>query len=431
MKTLNRNKNQKEGLTTKLLVSTLLVLSLAINTPTVFATSTTASVSELDSEINAKKNELNATNQRIKQLQGSVAEQQRTIKSLSDQMRVIDSRMELIQLQLKANQLDIEKTSKEIESTETQIKEKEEEMVKQKAVMDAVIRKLYMDRGVNLISIVVESQNFSQLVEKTEYLARIRTQLKEAIEKLKVLKVELEKQKNDLDEKMKGLEELKRDKQTEETGYENQKYAKAKLLEQTKGQEAAFKSTLGQAQAEENAITQEVIRLVQEQARRKRAAGGVEARAGRGDVVNTGGFSYPLAGTNRVSITGGDYMDPAYGLGFPHTGVDLAAAQGTALYAAGAGVVVVAHDSGNAGLSYIAIDHGNGLITKYLHLSAIFVAAGDVVNAGDLIGKTGGSPGTRGAGIFTTGAHLHFEITDYNGRTQNPHNYLNILPPLF
>ncbi|OGF22563.1 hypothetical protein A3D45_02600 [Candidatus Falkowbacteria bacterium RIFCSPHIGHO2_02_FULL_42_9] len=73
--------------------------------------------------------------------------------------------------------------------------------------------------------------------------------------------------------------------------------------------------------------------------------------------------------------------------------------------------------------SYITISHGNGLITKYAHLSRLDVQAGDQVNQGEIIGLSGGTPGTPGAGLYTNGAHLHFEVL-LNGVSADPEKYL-------
>jgi murein DD-endopeptidase MepM/ murein hydrolase activator NlpD len=64
----------------------------------------------------------------------------------------------------------------------------------------------------------------------------------------------------------------------------------------------------------------------------------------------------------------------------------------------------------------ILIDHGNGLKTRYAHLSKIYVRVGQRVGTGDKIGAVGSSGNS-------TGPHLHFEVIK-NGRTQNPLNYL-------
>lgn len=385
---------------------------------------------ELSDSITQKTREMSDVNKQISALKASLDAKQKEISSLKSQLDVIDSRVELIQLEIRSTALEIDKNGQEIIKSEQDIKDKEDEISRQKASVDSVLKQIYQEKDNNLLSVIVGSVNFSQLVERTEYLTKVRTQIKANIDKLNILKAELEQKKTDLENKKAELEKLKEEKEVEEQALEDQKDTKVKLMQLTRGQEADYQAKLAQANAEEQAVSAEITKLVQEQARRKRSEGSVQGRDGR-NAVNKGGFSLPLAGINRVSITGGDYMDKAYGFGFPHTGVDMQAAQGTPVMAAGTGTIVVARDSGGPGLSYIAIDHGNGLVSKYLHMSAIHVKTGDVVNAGDVIGLSGGSPGSRGAGAFTTGAHLHFEIDDYNGNSVNPHNYLNIAPPLF
>lgn len=93
-----------------------------------------------------------------------------------------------------------------------------------------------------------------------------------------------------------------------------------------------------------------------------------------------------------------------------HAGVDLAAPNGTPIRAAGAGVVVtagLADGYGNA----VLIDHGNGYLTHYGHMSAITVTAGQKVSAGQQIGNEGSTG-------HSTGPHLHFEV--HAGQYKNP-----------
>ncbi len=96
-----------------------------------------------------------------------------------------------------------------------------------------------------------------------------------------------------------------------------------------------------------------------------------------------------------------------------HEGVDLVAAVGTPVYAAGDGVVVGAEPKDRYG-NWIEIDHAGKLATVYGHLSAFApgIKAGAEVKQGDLIGYTGNTG-------RTTGPHLHFEIR-VNGRPTNP-----------
>lgn len=100
-----------------------------------------------------------------------------------------------------------------------------------------------------------------------------------------------------------------------------------------------------------------------------------------------------------------------------HKGIDLVAKRGTPVLAAGPGVVVKARRNGGYG-RVIYIDHGDGLETRYAHLSRILVDKGEFVAGGTLIGKVG-STGR------TTGPHLHFEVRKH-GRAIAPDQALGI-----
>lgn len=105
--------------------------------------------------------------------------------------------------------------------------------------------------------------------------------------------------------------------------------------------------------------------------------------------------------------------------GTPHSGLDLAAPTGTAIYAAASGTVVYAATSGGGYSGYgklIKIDHGNGVQTWYAHCSSILVSSGQTVSAGQQIGRVGSTG-------YATGPHLHFEVR-INGKTYNPQNWL-------
>lgn len=94
-----------------------------------------------------------------------------------------------------------------------------------------------------------------------------------------------------------------------------------------------------------------------------------------------------------------------------HSGVDLAAPTGTPVSAPGAGVVTFADWSGGYGL-LVTVDHGNGMQTRFAHLSRLKVSPGQKVERGQLLGLVG-STGR------STGPHLHYEMRQ-NGRAIDP-----------
>lgn len=124
------------------------------------------------------------------------------------------------------------------------------------------------------------------------------------------------------------------------------------------------------------------------------------------EVVGNGVFTWP---SNARFLTGNDYS-------YDHPGIDLAAGEGSPVYAVDAGMV---RREGNDAAGYgniIEIDHGNGYSTVYAHLSVIGVRACQSVQAGQVIGKAG-STGNA------SGAHLHFEVL-LNGEYVNPWSVL-------
>jgi len=117
----------------------------------------------------------------------------------------------------------------------------------------------------------------------------------------------------------------------------------------------------------------------------------------------------------RLSSDYGMRNHPVLGGQRAHTGVDLAGASGTPVYATADGYVSRADRFGSYG-NYIAIEHGGELQTRYAHLSGFEVVAGERVVKGQLIGYVG-STGR------STGPHLHYEVR-VGGEAVDPRPYM-------
>ncbi|HBG75261.1 MAG: hypothetical protein A2X25_12575 [Chloroflexi bacterium GWB2_49_20] len=118
-----------------------------------------------------------------------------------------------------------------------------------------------------------------------------------------------------------------------------------------------------------------------------------------GGPVGSGGFIWPA---DNHSLSGNDFWSG-------HLGIDIAAGEGAAVYAADSGVVTMAIGGYNGGYgNVVMIDHGNGYATLYAHLSQINVTRCQGVYAGNMIGLAGNTGNSFGA-------HLHFEVRQGGG----------------
>jgi murein DD-endopeptidase MepM/ murein hydrolase activator NlpD len=113
-----------------------------------------------------------------------------------------------------------------------------------------------------------------------------------------------------------------------------------------------------------------------------------------GGALGSGSFVWPTSHQGQVS--GNDYWEG-------HRALDMMCYQGDAIFASDSGVVIYSGSIGGGYGNLVAIDHGNGWLSLYAHLSTFNVACGQSVSRGQVIaacGNTGNS----------TGAHLHFEV---------------------
>jgi len=124
---------------------------------------------------------------------------------------------------------------------------------------------------------------------------------------------------------------------------------------------------------------------------------------------------WPVEG--QVTGSFGERIDPFNGEGAFHSGVDIGSSYGHAIIAPADGVVTLTETMGGYGKT-IMINHGNGISTRYGHLSGFAVTVGQHVQRGDLIGYVGESG-------RSTGPHLHYEVR-INDTPVNPYKYLRM-----
>ncbi len=158
---------------------------------------------------------------------------------------------------------------------------------------------------------------------------------------------------------------------------------------------------------------EEAARKAEEETRKK-AAAETEAKkkSSSGNQVSKSGWTWPVPASRSISSYYGYRNLFGYRL---HTGIDIPASKGSKVVATKSGVVLRCSRSTNEG-NFVTVDHGNGFISVYKHLSKYGSSPGQRVSAGQTIGYVGNTG-------RSTGPHLHFEIQK-NGKAVNPLNYV-------
>lgn len=317
-----------------------------------------------------------------------------------------------------------------MQDTEGKISEKEGEINKKAAELIAAkndendqyesmkkrIRYMYENGNAQFIEILFKSKNIADFLNNAEYISTISQYDREMLTEFQNIVKSVEKQEKDLQTQYAELEKLQKD-------LEGNKNALSTLVANKEVEISSLDGELGDAKAkiaELEAVAAEAQRKREEMAaaaasRASAASAAVRLPQVGSNVSGSGTFSHPCPGYSSVSSDFGYRSLPLPGATARHDGVDLAAPTGTPVYAAEAGTVTHVGWFGTGGQA-VVINHGNGVVTWYLHLSAFSVSQGQKVSRGENVGYVGSTGNS-------TGPHLHFQV-NVNGVPANPWNFI-------
>ncbi|PIV51695.1 hypothetical protein CO115_02865 [Candidatus Falkowbacteria bacterium CG_4_9_14_3_um_filter_36_9] len=368
----------------------------------------------LNDQIKEKKNQVEKIQERQKKYNESLKNIISEKSSLQSQLALLDNRLASAEIDVEEIKTEIEITNLEIKKIKTEIKNKNDEITKEKDHLENIIRLIYKQDDTSVLEIILLNNNLSDFLNQTKYLEDINSEIDNSLNTLKDYKKQLEQSLGQLDGKQTEFLNQKIKLEEKIKSLAAEKETKNYILEQTKVSEREYQNLINTAKEEQQAAASEIANL-EKSVREK-----VENLPDNKLEFNDSGLIWPVPKNTITSL----FHDPGYPFRyiFEHPAVDIKAAQGTPLKVAASGYVARAKDAGK-GYSYIMIVHGNGLSTVYGHVSAIYVKEDDYVVQGQIIGKSGGLPGSPGAGQLTTGPHLHFEVR-LNGIPVNPLEYL-------
>ncbi|PIZ95911.1 MAG: hypothetical protein COX80_02965 [Candidatus Magasanikbacteria bacterium CG_4_10_14_0_2_um_filter_33_14] len=404
----------------------ILLSALIIRPLFVFTVNDTASggnkeeIDDLNKEISAKKDKIKELEKSIEAYKTKIEQSKLESTSLSNQLAILDNYIAQIDLDIQATEEKIDTTKLEIDEIGLTIEDKENAIAKQQKLLSGLIRTIYYESNKKYIEVMAAYDNFSDFYNRVHYVQNLETDLGKSAKTIRIAKEELEAKKVQREEQKKSYEDLKEKLANKRQDLQEQTSYKENLLVQTKSSEQKYSTLVGNLKNQYSQIENDIT-SIESQVRKKLE----EQNKLNPSTIEQQGL-LPLSWPTQSRYVTAYFHDKTYPYRnvFEHPAIDVRAAQGTAIHALASGYIARARTcSTSSCYSYVMIVHSDGFSTVYGHLSQISVSADQFVTRGDIIGYSGATPGTVGAGPFTTGPHLHLEVRK-NGIPVNPLNYL-------
>lgn len=323
---------------------------------------------------------------------------------IKDKIIELDLSITKMQAQITELEMDQKKLEASIEQSKADLEVAQKAEEQQYQLMKDRIQMVYESGNKGYLDVLLTATSMTDVLNKMEYTSQVSlydynllTGLQEARSKVSGIKQKLEL---DLSTNESLQEQVSSEKENME-----------ELVDEKNAQMEVYDESIEMQQEEvaryEQAVAEaEAIIVAAEQAALAESAG----------TVYTGGaFTWPVPGYYSISSYFGVRTSPTAGASSDHRGIDIACSNGVPVVAAASGTVIVATYNYAEG-NYVAIDHGGGVVTLYMHNSALAVSVGQQVNGGDVIAYAGST------GI-STGPHCHFGVR-VNGSYVDPLSYL-------
>ena len=386
------------------------------------------------------QSEIDELQKKLDALEQQAQEQQDVINDLTSQKARFITRKLALDNKIEINRQMIELIGEQIEIYDEIIGEKQAELDKaleketaQTELLRSRIRAMEENSSYSYASFIFDSSSVTELLSRIGDVNDIMHYDKALEEEYMAAREDVESIKKSYEEVRHEQELLQKELDTKQAELDAQVEAAYTMI-------ADIETLYDDAQAEYDAIAEEEAKAEEtlQEAIRKRAA--EEAAKNAANNANSGGNSggsggnsgggssgggsatslsnlqWPVPSCTLITSRFGYRVAPTTGASTYHGGLDIGAGMGASIVAAGAGDVIYSGANGGYG-NCVMIDHGNGVVTVYAHMSSIGVSYGQYVTAGQYVGAVGST------GV-STGPHCHFEIR-INGAQTDPAAYFS------
>ncbi len=311
--------------------------------------------------------------------------------SIASQLQLINRNQEKTSQELETTSEKLTETRSQLENLVNRIKENEKQINFQKKILRGLMQSYYENNQEGMLDLVILENKLSDLLRRPESLKQFGTKINEVLANIQKTKKELENQQGQLEEKEGESEKLKEELERKNLSLQENEEQKSKYLAQTQAEKEKYEKLLDE-------IDNEIYEL---ESGKNDNIDFSKIPPSKGDY-----FYYPVS---KVNITQGYGMTSyakqgAYG-GKPHNGIDFGTnGKYVTVYSAKSGKVLATGNNGRYAYGkWIALDHGDGLLTLYGHLSSISASKGEKVESRKKIGVSGNTG-------YSTGPHLHFSV---------------------
>lgn len=387
--------------------------------------------------------EIDDLQKKLDALEQQAQEQQGVINDLTNQKARFITRKLALDNKIEINRQMIELIGDQIEIYDEIIAEKQAELDKaleketaQTELLRSRIRAMEENSTYSYASFIFDSSSVTELLSRIGDVNDIMHYDKTLEEEYMAAREDVESIKKSYEEARHEQELLQKELDTKQAELDAQVEAAYTMI-------ADIETLSDDAQAEYDAIAEEEAKAEEtlQEAIRKRAAeqakynqnnnsnnggggnsggsggnSGGGGSSGGGSATSLSNLQWPVPSCTLITSRFGYRVAPTTGASTYHGGLDIGAGMGASIVAAGAGDVIYAGANGGYG-NCVMIDHGNGVVTVYAHMSSIGVSYGQYVTAGQYVGAVGST------GV-STGPHCHFEIR-INGAQTDPAAYFS------
>ena len=363
-------------------------------------------------DIDAMKDDLDVIADQIDQLEDQLAQVQTDKAKALEQKRLLDEQVALITRQIADTDAVLAEYDGLIAAKEAEIADIEAKERAQYELFCAQVRSMEERGTVSYLSILFDSSDFTELLDRAMMIGEIMDYNNEIIDLLLDTRAQLQTAKEELEGERADQQAIRDQQAANQAELEVQQAEAAALAQKLIDQESEYEAAVQALEEEDARIEQEM-----KDAQRQLAA----QNAG---IVSETGWYWPVPGFYTLTSGFGWRTHPVYGTQRYHNGTDIGGAgiNGTAIGAAKSGVVTTSKYSSSYG-NYVVVSHSDGYQTLYAHMSSRAVSEGDIVTQGQTLGYVG----TTGV---STGPHLHYEVW-YNGSRTDAEQYYPNLESVF